>query len=144
MTNIKIAQKYSSDVLFFNNINKIDKLNFKKQKPHQYFVQLKLLVIGNFFRLRYKKKFILIKFDFRLAHKVYFIKRSKRCLFFVKKVKKNKIVLNIQKYYTQLCGVYQSIHKLQKFRGLNTYTKKGVKRVFCRFQKRKGKKSTYT
>ena len=75
------------------------KINFKKKitiknkvyEKNKKIKSKKLKVLGNFFKLKYKKKKKLIKFNLCLAHKIYILKNVNNFSCF-KKIKKNKLI----------------------------------------------------
>jgi hypothetical protein len=105
----------------------------------------KIKVLGNFFKLKYKKTKKLVKFNLCLAHKIYLLK-NKSFLSCFKKIKKNKII-----FLEKNSLIKNDINKknklnlffLKKKRPLNAYTKKGIKISNRFFKQKTGKKTSY-
>lgn len=117
------------------NINRYIKKNTAIEKK-------KIKVIGNFFKLKYKKKKKIIKFNLCLAHKMYIIKNSKDIN--VIKHKKNKLFFFWKKNKNIKKNIETCLAFLKKKRGINIYTKKGVKDCGTTFKNKIGKKTTYS
>jgi hypothetical protein len=143
-------------LLNFNNLNFYiteKKINLKKKiciknkittkKKSVYSTKIK--VLGNFFKLKYKKSKKLIKFNLCLAHKIYVLKNKNKFSCF-KKIKKNKLVYleknkNIKNSMIKLNNL--NLFNLKNKRPLNTYTKKGIKISNKNYKQKTGKKTSY-
>lgn len=102
----------------------------------------KLKVLGNFFKLKYKKKKCLLKFNLCLAHKVYLLKKKKAYLQ-IYKIKKNKILF-LNRGPLKIFKTATNIKQLITLRPQSAYTKKGFKLVTKSYKQKTGKKTSYT
>ncbi len=105
----------------------------------------KIKVLGNFFKLKYKKSKKLIKFNLCLAHKIYILKNINNFSCF-KKIKKNKLIyLEKNKIIKNSSIKLNSLNlfNLKKKRTLNAYTKKAIKISNKSFKQKTGKKTSY-
>ena len=101
----------------------------------------KLFVLGNFFKLRYKKKKALTRFQLCLAHRVYIFVNLLKSTIFRRKLKKNKMLFI--KNDTFDFSAFYPLFKLFQKRSLNAYTKKGIKLSSQYYKQKVGKKATY-
>ena len=124
--------------------------NLRKKGYASYFVFLtkkfkmkwtKIYVLGNFFKLTFRKKKLLTKFNLCFAHRLFIYKNIDNNLALFKKIKKNKLLfLHRAK---KSAAVFYSLYCLFQKRTLNSYTKKGIKLSNMIFKQKVGKKTTY-
>lgn len=143
LINFNIQNLYSTEKKV--NLKKNIKIKNKVNEKNKKIKSKKLKVLGNFFKLKYKKNKKLIKFNLCLAHKVYILKNLSKFSCF-KKIKKNKLIfLEKNKTVKSINNKNSnlSLFFLKKKRPLNAYTKKGIKISNKCFKQKTGKKTSY-